>query len=85
MLLNIDWVSIILALLLGYVEDLILPKYYFYEDTIVGVYKKYQCPTHCLVNHNHFVYYTDEIKNESLMSIDKPDYKKLKKVYVIVE
>ena len=26
-----------------------------------------------------------EIKNESLMSIDKPDYKKLKKVYVIVE
>ena len=27
----------------------------------------------------------DEIENESLMSIDKPDYKKLKKVYVIVE
>ena len=57
MLLNIDWVSIVLALLLGYVDDLILPQYYFYEDTIVGVYKKYQCPTHCAVDHHHSVYF----------------------------
>ena len=55
------------------------------QTEIVQVDKKYQCPTHCLVKHNHFVYYTDEIKNESLMVIDKPDYKKLKKVYVIME
>ena len=57
MSLNIDWVSIVLVLLLGYVDDLILPQYYFYEDTIVGVYKKYQCPTHCGVKHDHSVYF----------------------------
>ena len=57
MLLNIDWVGIVLVVLLGYLDDLILPQYYFYEDTIVGVYKKYQCPTYCSVNHNHSVYY----------------------------
>ena len=69
--LNIDWVSIILALLLGYVDDLILPKYYFYEDTIVGVYKKYQCPTHCGANHHHLAYYDREITGNHLMYVDK--------------
>ena len=71
MLLNIDWVGIILALLLGYLDDLILPQYYFYEDTIVGVYKKYQCPTHCGVNHPHLVYYDREITGDFFMYIDK--------------
>ena len=56
MLLNIDWVGIVLALLLGYVDDLILPKYY-YQDTIVEVNKKYQCPKHCDVEHYHSVYF----------------------------
>ena len=76
--LNIDWVSIVLALLLGYLDDLILPKYYFYEDTIVGVYKKYQCPTHCAVNHPHLAYYDREITGYYHMYIDKS---KLKEKY----
>ena len=75
MLLNIDWVSIILALLLGYVDDLILPKYYFYEDTIVGVNKRYQCPTHCAVNHPHLAYYDREITGYYHMYIDKSKLK----------
>ena len=61
MILNIDWVSIVLALLLGYVDDLILPKYYHYENSVVGVYKKYQCPTHCGTNHHHLVYHDRKI------------------------
>jgi hypothetical protein len=76
--------------LVGIVRDKSKPKQVaiidkYNQTEIVQVDKKYQCPTHCLVNHNHFVYYTDEIKNESLMAIDKPNYKKLKKVYVIRE
>ena len=81
--LNIDWVSIVLALLLGYLDDLILPQYYFYEDTIVGVYKKYQCPTHCGINHNHNVYFEseygmiiDEDKLGKRVKIKKIDRKK---------
>jgi len=38
--LNVDLVGILLFVLLGYLDDLIMPRYYFYEDTIVGVYKK---------------------------------------------
>ena len=78
MLLNIDWVGIILVLLLGYLDDLILPQYYFYEDTIVGVYKKYQCPTYCGANHPHLVYYDKEITGDIGMCIDKS---KLKEKY----
>ena len=78
MILNVDWVGIILVVLLGYLDDLILPKYYFYEDTIVGVYKKYQCPTHCSVEHHHLVYYDREITGYYHMYIDKS---KLKEKY----
>ena len=68
---TVDWVGIILFVLLGYLDDLILPRYYFYEDTIVGVYKKYQCPTHCGINHPHLVYYDREITGYYHMYIDK--------------
>ena len=71
MTLTVDWVGIVLFVLLGYLDDLILPKYYFYEDTIVGVYKKYQCPTHCAVNHPHLAYYDREITGYYHMYIDK--------------
>ena len=43
MIFTVDWVGIILFVLLGYLDDLILPQYYHYENTIVGIYKKYQC------------------------------------------
>ena len=76
--LNVDWVGIVLFVLLGYLDDLILPKYYFYEDTIVGVYKKYQCPVYCGADHHHLVYYDREITGEYRMCIDKS---KLKEKY----
>ena len=75
---NVDWVGIILFVLLGYLDDLILPQYYFYEDTIVGVYKKYQCPTYCGADHPHLVYYDKEITGDIGMCIDKS---KLKEKY----
>jgi hypothetical protein len=49
---------------------------------VVQVSKKYQCPIHCQVNHNHFVYYT-HLTDDHLMSINKPNYKKHKKAYII--
>ena len=73
--LNVDLVGILLFVLLGYLDDLILPKYYFYEDTIVGVYKKYQCPIYCGANHPHLVYYDREITGDIGMYIDKSKLK----------
>ena len=73
--LNIDWGGIVFALLLGYIDDVITPQAYHYQDTIVIVDKKYQCPKHCAVQHNHSVYF------EGLgMTIDKNQLgKKVKK------
>ena len=50
---------------------------------VVQINKKYQCPIYCKVEHNHFVYYTDKVNDEQAMTIDKPEYKKLKKVYIL--
>ena len=75
---NVDWVGIILFVMLGYLDDLILPQYYFYEDTIVGVYRPYQCPVYCGADHPHLVYYDREITGEYRMCIDKS---KLKEKY----
>ena len=50
---------------------------------VVQVNKKYQCPIYCDVEHDHFVYYTDKVDDVRVMTIDKPEYKKLKKVYVL--
>ena len=71
MLLNIDWASIVFALLLGYLDDFILPKYYHYENTVVGIYKPYQCPIYCGANHHHLVYHNKEITGYHLMYVDK--------------
>ena len=73
--LTVDWVGILLFVLLGYLDDLILPRYYFYEDTIVGVYKQYQCPTYCGADHHHLVYYDREITGDIGMYIEKSDLK----------
>ena len=73
--LSVDWVGIVLFVLLGYLDDLILPKYYFYEDTIVGVYKPYQCPTYCGADHHHLVYYDKEITGDIGICIDKSKLK----------
>tara|TARA_Y100001973_G_C5099462_1_gene281861 strand:+ start:297 stop:527 length:231 start_codon:yes stop_codon:yes gene_type:complete len=48
---------IALAFLLGYLDDYFGPQLYHYQDRIVNVYEKYQCPKYCKINHPHFVYY----------------------------
>ena len=50
---------------------------------VVQINKKYQCPIYCKVDHDHSVYYTDKVEGEKLMTIDKPNYKILKKVFIL--
>ena len=69
-------------------QDLNKPKQVAIVDkhnymNVVQVNKKYQCPIYCDVEHNHFVYYVDKVNNEQVMTIDKPKYKKLNKVYIL--
>ena len=52
-----DLIMLVLACLIGYIDDINSPQAYHYENQIVMVDKKYQCPTYCGVNHNHFVYF----------------------------
>ena len=37
----------------------------------VQLYKKYQCPLCCKVDHDHFVYYADKVENKNVMTIIK--------------
>ena len=53
------------------------------KSKIVMVDKKYQCPTYCETNHNHFVYYDDVISEKNVMTITRPNYKNLKKAYIL--
>ena len=46
-----------LAFLIGYLDDIYGPQKYHYQDTIVEINKKYQCPKYCGVNHYHSVFY----------------------------
>ena len=52
-----DLIMLGLAILIGFVDDYNKPKSYYYQNNIVVVYEKYQCPKYCEVNHPHFVYY----------------------------
>jgi len=73
-------IVIIIASTIGFVGDRINPKEYYYEDRIVTVYKKYQCPKWCKVNHYHYVHYDSTIVHNGGMLIDKErlgeEYKK---------
>ena len=60
-----------IAFTIGFVSDKIKPKEYYYEDRIVTVYKKYQCPKYCGVRHFHYVYFEDMMENKSVMCIDR--------------
>ena len=60
-----------IALLIGFVNDKTKPKEYYYEDRIVTVYKKYQCPKYCEIDHYHYVYYDSTIVEDNQMCIDK--------------
>ena len=69
-----------LAFTIGFVNDKIKPKMYHYKDSIVTVYKKYQCPKWCDVRHFHYVHYDSTIVHDGGMIIDKEqlgeEYKK---------
>ena len=73
-------IVIAIAFTIGFVGDKINPKEYYYEDRIVTVYKKYQCPEYCQVDHFHYVYFDSIIVESGQMLIDKEklgkEYKK---------
>jgi len=48
---------LVLAFGIGYIDDVTGPQKYHYQDEIVIVNKKYQCPTYCAVHHQHSVFY----------------------------
>jgi hypothetical protein len=52
----------------GFVNDRVGPQPHHYENRIVIVDKKYQCPKYCGVSHNHSVYFEGESDG---MVIDK--------------
>ena len=69
-----------IAITVGIVNDKTKPKEYYYEDRIVTVYKKYQCPKYCEVRHFHYVYFEDMMETKGVMCIDREklgeEYKK---------
>ena len=69
-----------IASLIGLISDKVKPKEYYYENRIVTVYKKYQCPKYCQVDHFHYVYFEDLMNEKDKMCIDRnklgEEYKK---------
>ena len=55
-----DLIMVALAFLIGFIDDYYKPKAYHYKNQVVIVYEKYQCPTYCGVDHNHYVYFEGE-------------------------
>ena len=60
-----------IAVVVGFVGDRTGPQEYHYEGRIVSVYKKYQCPMQCEVDHFHYVYFDSLIVEPGQMLIDK--------------
>jgi len=63
-----DLILVILAVAIGYVTNELKPKQYIYQDRIVVVNKKIQCPTHCETAHPHNVYFSSKTNG---MTIDE--------------
>ena len=55
---------------IGIVNEKTKPQEYYYENGIVTVYKKYQCPNYCEADHYHYVYYDSTIVEHGQMYID---------------
>ena len=64
-------IVIIIACLIGIGNEKTKPKEYYYENRIVTVYKKYQCPIYCEVDHFHYVYFDSLLVGHDRMCIDK--------------
>ena len=56
---------------IGFVNEKTKPQEYYYENRIVTVYKKYQCPHYCEVDHHHYVYYDSTLVGVGRQCIDK--------------
>ena len=69
-----DLIMIILAFLIGYVDDAVGPKEYYHEGEVVVVYEKYQCPSYCGVKHAHYVS-KDQFPEGSLVRVPKKERK----------
>ena len=73
-------IVITIAFTIGIVNDKTKPKEYYYDNRIVTVYKKYQCPKYCQVDHFHYVYFEDMMGKKNKMCIDREklgeEYKK---------
>ena len=61
-------IILVIACLIGIGNEKTKPKEYYYENRIVTVYKKYQCPKYCEVDHYHYVYYDSTLDG---MFVDK--------------
>ena len=60
-----------IAFTIGFINDKIKPKMYHYKNSIVTVYKKYQCPKRCAVNHHHYVHFDSSVVHNDGMVINK--------------
>jgi len=60
-----------IASVIGFVSDQTGPQEHYYEGRIVSVYKKYQCPNYCQVDHFHYVYFDSILVGHDRMCIDK--------------
>jgi len=60
-----------IAVTIGFVNDKTKPQEYYYKNGIVTVYKKYQCPNYCQVDHFHYVYFDSILVGHDRMCVDK--------------
>ena len=56
---------------IGFVNEKTKPQEYYYENGVVTVYKKYQCPIYCEGDHFHYVYYDSTVVEDGQMYINK--------------
>ena len=56
---------------IGFVNEKTKPQEYYYGNGIVTVYKKYQCPIYCDIDHFHYVYFDSILVGPGRMCIDK--------------
>ena len=63
-------IILVIACLIGIGNEKTKPKEYYYENRIVTVYDKYQCPIYCEVDHYHYVYYNRTVVEPGQMYID---------------
>ena len=66
-----DLILIVICISIGFIGDKLKPQEYHYGNNIVIVYKKYQCPIYCALDHFHYVYFDSTLIEPGGMYIDK--------------